>query len=1489
MSKTIKKIYKILVILFLVSLFLPTTGFFLLKNQDVQNYLVDVLSEKISNRLNTQIKVKSAYYTLFNKVVLEDVYIQDQKGDSLIYSKRITGNLNYLSLKNRELFFEELALDDARIKLYNDTSQNINIHFLVQALKRKDTTKPRMHIRSQNIRISNSTLTYHTNHKPDATPVVDPNHLWINNLDLLIEGLNADSGRVKMNIKKLSFDELSGLTVKNLTTGLKLNQQFIDLRNFSVLTPYTSFKTDSIRITHHQYAGFKPPFNKLRFDISINPSRIAFNDLACFSQIFRKAPDKQFTISGHIRGRINNLKGDQVHLGLGSKTELLTDFSLDGLPDISRTFMYIDMNHFYTGMQDLKVINRFLPENKKISLPDAFSNLGRIRYEGNFTGFIDDFVAYGTMNTNLGEISTDLLIQPRQMEGLAMNGNLKTRDFDIGGLLENEENFGKFSMDMQVKGSILKEGFRAQTDGNIKKLEINRYNYENIRLDGLLTDKKYDGSLSIEDPNVQLDFQGGIDFSGDVPVFDFQAELAKAKLHKLNLSPEDTSANLSLNLISNFKGNSLDNASGTIRLSRGKLVRNEKILRFDNLKIDARHRRDTHRVFLASDYLEAKLVGKYKSTSVYQSLKNLALSYLPVFIRGPRDTASVAYQNDFELAIDLNHTAPITKLFLPGLKVADSSKVKLIYQGGETKSFHLTAQSKNLQFKDWNFENISLDSRSQDTIFALNIDFDRVSTLSEKPTEYFHQFRLQSLTGENKSKLLVQWDQPGQYTLKGELISLIELDRNQYTGNLKTHVFLLPGQVNLNNETWHLSQSSVIIDSSSFNFNNLSFYHKQQRIYVDGRITKNPTDTLEMNFSDITLDYANILLPKGHLIFKGSLHGSARLSNLYKEPSFRSNLMIDTLSVNHQKLGQTRIKSHWSNQDTTIALNLESKRGTLKTIDLAGNYKPKDQSIQFDLKLDKLRMAALNPILQKAFSDFNGAVSGHLDITGTTRYPFFNGRLSAQKTSFTIDYLQTEYHLTHILDVSDNTLLFNEVEVTDNKGHTANVDGRIRFHSLKNIDYTFIIDASELRALNTTGLENSIYYGDAFASGLVNIEGNTQNKNLNIDASLSTEEHTRINFPVGDRGRSQKTRFITFIGNSRQQSQPTKDQETYRPNLSGLSMNFDLEVTPQAKTRLIFDPELRDIIEASGRGNLNMEVDNSGDFRIYGNYTIEEGDYMFSLKNVINKEFEIQQGSQIIWNGKPQDADINITAVYNLRTALNNLFMDTTSFYNKRIPVECKIQLTEKLDNPNIQFDINLPTADESTRARLQSAINTEEEMNKQFLSLLVLNTFMPSQQYLAGQPEALDMGATGMAFTTSELLSNQLSHWLSQISNNWDIGVNYQPGDEISKDQMEVALSTQLLNNRLIINGNVGTSGKYQKASELVGDFRVDWKLTPNGKLRLKFFNRNSDRLIYEETRYIQGAGLFYRQEFNSFKELLRNIARDLSSKKKKEQANKE
>ena len=1453
----------------------------------MQNYIVHQLSDHFSEELDAHFEVKSAYYTLFNKLVLHEVFLKDQNGDSLLFAQKVSGRLRFLDLRDRELYFKKLLLDSANIHLQNDTTKPINVKFLVEALRRKDTTKPRMHIRCNNFQINHSKLTYHSNRTDENAQRFDINHMVLNNFNIEARNLNVDSGNVAVDIQQLSFKESCGLELLDLQTEFRLNKKQLAVKNTKFQTPYSFIQTDSIILHHNHYNNFENPVNTLTLNIAVNESNLGFKDLGYFFNAFRDMPEQNFVLSGKIHGTLDNLKGEKVYLGTGKQSEIFTDFSLTGLPDISKTFMYIDVNHLYTGIEDLDLINSLLSDKNEIVLPGVFRNMGRIEYRGNFTGFIDDFVAYGKFNTQLGKFSTDLLLKPKKTQGLTLEGNLKTRDFNIGGILENEKLFGNLSMNIQVNGTIFPDkGFQAHTDGNIENLEVNGYQYKNISLDGFLTDKQYDGALSIEDPNIKFSFYGAIDFSKEIPIFDFNAHLEKAKLSKLNFAKGDTTARLSFNLISNFKGDYLDNVNGVIMLNQGELIKHNKKLNFENLQVNAEHIGDTHRIKLRSDHINAQLVGRYQSTTVYQSLENMALSYLPVFTGEKHDTMAINAQNDFELTINLDKTSKITDIFFPSLALHDSSKIKLKYDG-KKRSFNLQAESKQFSIDDYHINDIRLNSASQDSIFSLVFRCNHLHMHRDKDNKYFRHFELKSLTGNNKSKLLINWEEPHQEATKAEIIALLNIGRSKITNNIRTKLYLLPSDININNKKWHFSQSAITIDTTSVTFNKFQFYHGDQQLAVDGKITKKPTDTLNLNFSNIELNFANIFFPKGQVHFDGVMNGNAKLADLYGDFTFSSDLMIDTLRFNKQRIGNTSIYSQWNEEVEQISLKLASKRDELKTLNINGFYVPSNKRMEFDIQLDKLRMDVLNPLLDKSLSDINGALSGYVNVSGTSMNPVFNGKLFSHKASFQIDYLQTRYNFTTSSDISNNTIMFDQVTVMDQAGNQAQVNGHVHFNSLKNIDYQFNIDAKKLKALNTSGFDNDTYYGEAFTSGVVSIQGNSLTKDLTIDASLKTEDHSKINLPIGQSGESERTQFLTFVQKN-QDKAGASDEEELKTNLSGIDLNFDLEVTPLAQTRLIFDPDLQDIIEAQGRGNLNMEVNNNEDFRIYGDYTIEEGVYLFSLKNVINKKFAIEAGSQIIWNGKPQDADIDVTAVYSLRTSLNNLFMDTTEFYNKRIPVDCKIRLTDKLVNPDIDFDIVLPTADESMAARVKGAINTKEEMNKQFLSLIVLNTFMPSHQYLAGQAEPFEMGATSMAFTTSELLSNQLSHWLSQISSNWDIGVNYQPGDEISKNQVEVALSTQILNDRLIINGNVGTSGNYRQSSEFVGDFRVDWKLTPNGKLRLKFFNRNSDRLIYEETRYIQGAGLFYREEFNSFQELFHNIAEKLSLQDQKEKKKK-
>ena len=181
-----------------------------------------------------------------------------------------------------------------------------------------------------------------------------------------------------------------------------------------------------------------------------------------------------------------------------------------------------------------------------------------------------------------------------------------------------------------------------------------------------------------------------------------------------------------------------------------------------------------------------------------------------------------------------------------------------------------------------------------------------------------------------------------------------------------------------------------------------------------------------------------------------------------------------------------------------------------------------------------------------------------------------------------------------------------------------------------------------------------------------------------------------------------------------------------------------------------------------------------------------------------------------------------------------------------------------------------MPTAESRTRDFLESATSTEEELMKQFLSLLVINNFYSVTGFGIQNMGAVNSSIAGV--TASELLSNQLSNWLSQISDDFDIGFNYRPGDQVTSQEVEVALSTQLLNDRVIISGNVDVGGQETNPSStspsnpfIMGDFEVEYKITSN--ISILAFNRARDELIFETAPYKQGVGVSYREDFNDFK----------------------
>ena len=421
----------------------------------------------------------------------------------------------------------------------------------------------------------------------------------------------------------------------------------------------------------------------------------------------------------------------------------------------------------------------------------------------------------------------------------------------------------------------------------------------------------------------------------------------------------------------------------------------------------------------------------------------------------------------------------------------------------------------------------------------------------------------------------------------------------------------------------------------------------------------------------------------------------------------------------------------------------------------------------------------------------------------------------------------------------------------------------------------------DFMVLNTNRLDNPDYYGIAFASGVVGVNYDQYTSKTGIEANITTSKNTIFNIPLDGNEEIEENKYITFV--TKIDSSALANMVEEEVDLSNYFMTFDLKVTDDAEIRLIFDEKIGDIMKSRGNGNLKLEINSAGDFSIFGDYVVKSGDYLFTLQNVINKRFNLLEGGTIKWNGDPLDAQVDISASYRTRARLYDLLMsmDTSDVLKKRIPVDLVLHMKNSLLAPDINFDIVLPTADEDTKSKVKSVLYVSsheeniQELNRQVFSLLVLNRFLP--------PPGVDgvAGNAGLEKTaTSELLSNQLSNWLSKISNEFDIGVNYRPGDEISPQEFELALSTQLLNDRLIIDSNFGIADRQngstvnQNTNNLIGDVVLEYKISKDGKLRVKAFNKSNQFSLLEiNSPYTQGVGISYKEEFDNIGEFFRSF----------------
>ncbi|HAX95641.1 MAG TPA: hypothetical protein DCY35_03845 [Prolixibacteraceae bacterium] len=1436
-------------------LFFTLTVLYLsVQTRPVQSLIAQKLTAYLSEETGINIHIGGIDVALFRRIILIDIWMEDQNADTLAYATRLSATIESLKFNNKALDISRLTLDDARIIIRQDSMGVMNYAFLSQLQKAKDNADDKWTIACNRFILRNSTFGY-------ESVVEQLREITIDEVRMRIDQFSFTPGHMSFQLFSMSLNDRKGFYLNGLSAKVEQIESDFFIRDLSLETFNSVIKSSEISIVKDTLPGSNESFNQ--FDINLDPSSVSLRDLALFIPDL-EGMDQQLEVSGKISGNLENIRARDLEIKTGMNTRIACDFSMSYLPGFGEPFFFVDFRQSQTNFTDIANIR--LPSGmniEKLRFPDQLIRAGNLTYKGNFTGFLSDFVAFGTITSRMGTLTTDIAISPESQNEIRYKGQLKTEGFNLARLIQSPK-LGQISLNGMVNGTFKKNGesVNGDFDGVISRWLLNDYVYNNITMDGHLNNRKFDGNIMVEDPNLQMHFAGSLDLNEKIPVFDFIMHLGKADLVALKLDSTQAVSEIRLDMAANFSGNNIDNMEGLIQLFNGKYLNQNDTLAFENLIINTHLEEAESRINITSDYADLSVRGTYNFKSLIESFRIVLANYIPA-LRKPFSTQD--FENQFTLNLDVKNLDDITAVFIPGMHI-DTPFNLMGEIDTKNKLFTFNGNIPGISWNDFRLQDIGLAVQPVPGELTSHVS---ISEVRYEDTR-LHNLDLLVDASNNTLDTRLLWNNKNENRYSGNISMAVLINQNDSTGNPVFRMNVAPSEIIISDTVWTIGPATFTIDTTSIHVQDFRFAHGNQSFEASGKISSNTEDQLSLTFANLDIESLDTYLQKS-LGMKGQISGSLGVFDFYRSRIFYSDLRVDDFTFRNEEIGDISIVNKWDRETSLIDTEVLIVHNGRSNFTARGYFNPFSQNLQYTLNADRFPLGLLGTVIRTTFSNFHGDGSGQIVVSGTPKKFLMDGAVYAENAGLTIDFTQVSYHLNDSIRFTNDVIHFDRIEMKDVLGNRGIFNGTIRHDNFKNMDYNLTVTSNRILAMNTTGRHNDSFYGRVEARGNVRIQG--KGTDVRLAGEATTLPGTEITIVLGDEEEVTRYDFVRFITN--EQQPVTISRQAPAASAGGLEIDLTITATPDAQAQMIYNTQITDVIRARGEGVIRIRMDQDANMSLYGNYSVSEGEYLFTLQNVINKRFSIEPGGSIVWSGDPYNAIIDISAVYRLKASLRELYMGsmrTDIDYTQRIPVECKILLTDDLISPEINFDIVLPTVEDRIRDEIRQYFAAQEDLNRQMLSLLVLGQFY-TPDYMRGTYEATSSNLIGN--TASDLFSNQLSNWLSQINRDIDIGVNYRPGNQLTDDEIELALSTQIFNDRVIINGNIGNNANPNSVnnSELVGDFDLIVKLTPNGKLQLKAYNRGNNNLIYETAPYTQGIGISYKEEYNTFGELWRKF----------------
>jgi len=1447
-----------------------------LESPAVQTRLTSIVKSKLeSSKEQLNLEIGEIKILPFSSFIATDVLLRDKapgnfdpydRGfapeDTLIYARKVCGTLSLRGLMaGHGLHLFRLSIEDANLYVVKEEGGQWpnNINRVFKTPPKKEEAKPLGEILSATIVRANNfhfkLKSFNEQKRPFNGVGINWDDVDATALELKAHSLRMRNGKLSFVLDHMEATEKSGYHILSISGRADIGMGKATVEKLHLVDQWSDLRVPKLIIKHGFVINLKNFNEKVRLEINLAPSKLGLPSLR---YICDKPAGKRDLALNIKRGKAEGYVSDLLI------KELVFDESTVGI--------HADVCGRITGIG--------IPRNKGIFSVDAISKGSSIRlakgqtftFKGKIKGPSTGLHVRGDVNSACGNASADIILRNAigSKRDIEFAGKIATTELDLG-KITGKDKLGKCTMETGCR-AILHKGNPSIIVDSLKASSLNLlgHNYKDIRLSGKISDRKPDGTLVVNDPALQMELSGNMDkFALDIKLVDLvETGLEKRFNHAL--------------FAGKIEGSDIQiegkNICGKINASqlRYNTGGGTKMIGDFSLSSEKRSKSD-YSVQLKAAFADMQYRGSRPLPAMLKQCGQLlALNYFPSMLKEGVDPLKDGL-DAFVLKSTFYDTRNLLSLIKPGLYIADSTNLnvslsplgefkadiesKRVASGkNNIKNFSIRSdnssgslvtriEGKELSFGKYNIFNNNLYLRAADDSLEI-----RETYSGEKGDEYFGNF---TATGK------ISRSADHEFIVSGRI---------------------LPSVIHLDSENWTTDGFPFFFSRSHISVDDFKISNGKQALFIDGSYSSRHTDTLKLKIDSLSLGLADYFLGRDSGL-EGCLNGEGLVISPPGETyDVRMNMVCDSLVAGGSRIGKLEGGTRWDEKTQRILVKLENSFEGRKTLALQGYLDANSRSINLEAVLDKFNLAIAKPFLKTITSDIHGHIQGKIKATGNIRKPVFTSEnFQLDSTFIKLAATQVPYTICGPLSIDSTGIVLNKIVVTDTTGGIGKFSGSLKMSGFQTSAINAKAEISNLQVINLPNQTAQGPYGVLSAAGNINISGTTDK--LDVSGFVSTVGNGKVFIPLNQSMESTRSKLLSFKNSLpdipadpyEEMIEEAKVKKKKNKQAGSLNLNLRTQIVPQTQLVVEIDKASGNVLRANGNGSLLLHSSGQGGLDINGDYTINRGEYDFVVPGIVSKKFNISDGSSLRFNGKIPDTEIKLKAIYKLKTSLATLTADSSSVSTRR-PVECIIDITDRITNPKIDFGVEIPDLDPTTRTKISTALGTKDKVQKQFIALLVMGMFLPDER------GSIENSSNILYSNLSQVVSGQLNGIFQKLDIPLDLGLGYQQGSN-GTNIFDVAVSTQLFNNRVLVNGTVGNRKNNRSGDDVVGDIDVEIKLNEPGNIRLKLFSHSADQhTSFLDNAQRNGVGISFRKEFNKFKDFFDDLFKSKKKSAKKD-----